>query len=72
MSKRKPSANGACMTCPHCQNKITTVYVYSNCHQKASIDTDGKIVEYGQPELEETTDIGCSQCLKSLREVIHE
>ncbi len=60
------------MTCPHCKTEITTVYVYSTCYQKALINTDGEILEYARPELEETTDIGCSECLKSLKEVIHE
>ena len=60
------------MTCPHCQTEITVVYVYSTCYQKASINPDGEILEYAQPELKETTDISCSQCLKSLKEVIHE
>jgi len=60
------------MTCPYCKTEITTVYVYSTCYQKALMNTAGKIFEYARPELEETTDISCSQCLKSLKEVIHE
>ena len=66
-----PSSNGGRMTCPHCKKEITSVYVYSTCHQTARISTDGKILELAQPELEETTDIACPQCLKSLKEVIH-
>ncbi len=72
MSKKGPYQNGGGMTCPHCEKEITTVYVYSNCCQKARINTEGKILEYAQPELEETTDIGCSHCLKRLKEGIHE
>ncbi len=77
MSKERHSLsckekNGGLMKCPHCKKEITSVYVYSNCCQKARINTEGKILEYAQPELEETTDIGCPQCLQSLKEVIHE
>jgi hypothetical protein len=51
--------------CPKCHKEITYVNVYSECWQKGFLN-ENKIINYGNVEVLETTEIECPECYASL------
>lgn len=61
------------LRCPSCNAKLEVINVYSECYQKATVDDNGRIEEYGTiEEILETIGIECSQCGQSIVTLIKE
>lgn len=61
------------MKCPHCKKKVEEVNVYSEAKQKASVDSEGHTIYYGDIDfVGETYDIECANCGESIYDLITE
>lgn len=62
-----PREKGVFMICPHCKSEIDYCYVYSKCVQRATIQKDGQLTDYENPEvLADTEAIECPECQKDI------
>lgn len=61
------------MKCPNCKNELEYVRVYSQCWQKADVDENGVITDYGSTkEILDTLGIECPFCSEDISNVIKE
>jgi DNA-directed RNA polymerase subunit RPC12/RpoP len=61
------------MNCPKCNIKLTEVDVFSQCLQKATLDSDGNIKEYSEVKsILDTLGIECPNCSCDLSSIITE
>jgi len=61
------------MKCPKCNKEIEKVTVISESWQRADIDENGKITDYGSTEMEGDTErIECPECSGDIRSHITE
>lgn len=59
--------------CPHCQEGLTQVDIYSRCLQRAEVDDHGVISEYGPvDQVYETEAIKCGECEGELMSYVRE
>ncbi len=54
------------MTCPHCQQVLSSVIKYFSEHQALQLDERGKIIEAGPVHRDGVEDVACGHCLKTL------
>jgi len=61
------------MKCPLCNNKIEQVNIISDCWQKADVDKDRNIVDYGSiEEILGTKRIECPKCSSDITKYVKE
>ncbi len=61
------------MKCPHCKKEILIVTVISECWQKADVNENGRIVEYGSvEEVLETVKVECRNCFGDITDIIED
>lgn len=60
------------MICPYCKEELMYANVYSECVQKAGIDEEGFIEEYGEAEVLDTIAVECPHCAMNIRGYIIE
>jgi uncharacterized protein (UPF0212 family) len=61
------------MKCPECGKDLNSVNVYSQCLQKADIDEDGNITNYGSVEtVLDTQGIECPFCANDITNLVKE
>lgn len=61
------------MQCPKCKAIINTVNVYSQCYQKASLNDEGIVSDYGSvEEILETMAIECPECAEDITKICTE
>jgi len=59
--------------CPICGEQLYHIIIVSECWQKAYIDKDGKIIDYGSvEEITKTLSIECPKCSREITEHIKE
>ncbi len=54
------------MTCPGCQNRLTSVIKYFSEHQAIALDEQGEVTDRSSRHHDGVEDIACGHCLKSL------
>jgi DNA-directed RNA polymerase subunit RPC12/RpoP len=61
------------MNCPNCNTEIDHVNVFSQCWQKADINEQGNITDYGSIEdIMDTQGIECPECHTDITDKIKE
>ena len=61
------------MKCPECKKELETINVFSQCVQRATVNRDGIITEYGSvDEVLDTEHIECSFCGSDITNYVDE
>ena len=61
------------MICPKCKKEISEVNIMSNCWQKADINKEGTVTDYGTvKDVVDTILIECPKCQANITDCIKE